>query len=107
MKLLFDQNLSPFLSIYFKDAFKGSLHLQDIGLDVSDDLFVWEYAGKNDFTIVTKFNNLIALFGFPPKVIWIRRGNCTTKLIKEIISEHIDVITAFINDTENGILSIF
>lgn len=110
MKLLFDQNLSPRLAKYFKDSFKDSVHVQDLGLDASDDLFVWEYAKSNKFTIVTKdsdFNNIVSLFGFPPKVIWLRKGNCSTMLIKEIIAEHIDVITAFINDTENGILSIF
>jgi predicted nuclease of predicted toxin-antitoxin system len=110
MKLLFDQNLSPKLAEYFKDTFTGSKHVQEIGLDASDDIFVWEYAKSYDFTIVTKdsdFNNLISLFGFPPKVIWLRKGNCSTKLIKEIIQGHFDLITGFINDSENGILSIF
>jgi predicted nuclease of predicted toxin-antitoxin system len=106
MKLLFDQNISPKLTKFFDNA----IHILDIGLDTSDDLFVWEYAKSNSFTIVTKdsdFNNIVALFGFPPKVIWLRRGNCSTMLIKEILFEHLDVITLFINDTENGILSIY
>jgi predicted nuclease of predicted toxin-antitoxin system len=106
MKLLFDQNLSPKLTTYFDDA----VHVRNLGLDESDDLFVWEYAKSNSFTIVTKdsdFNNIVSLFGFPPKVIWLRKGNCSTTLIKEILSEHTDVISLFINDTENGILSIF
>jgi len=109
MKLLFDQNLSPRLAEYFKDIFKDSVHVQNLGLDASDDLFVWEYAKSNNFTIVTKdsdFNNIISLFGFPPKVIWLRKGNCTTTRIKELISEHMDSITSFINDAENGILSL-
>ena len=110
MKLLFDQNLSPNLAKYFEGYFNTSQHLQDIGFDTSDDLTVWEFAQKNGFTIVTKdsdFNNLVSFLGFPPKVIWLRRGNCSTKMIREIITENLDTIKAFINDLDNGILSIF
>ncbi len=109
MKLLFDQNLSPKLAGFLKDYFDDTVHVQDIGLGTSDDIFVWEYAGSNGFTIVTKdndFNGMVSLWGFPPKVIWIRRGNCTTMVIKEMISDLIDVIKKFIEDKENGILTI-
>ena len=109
MKLLFDQNLSPKLAGFFKDSFDDTVHLQDIGLGISDDISVWEYAGSNGFTIVTKdndFNSMVSLFGFPPKVIWIRKGNCATLVIKEMILDRIDVIKEFINDKENGILTI-
>lgn len=50
MKLLFDQNLSPKLVNIFID----SRHLQDIGLESHDDLFVWEFAKKEGYTIVEK-----------------------------------------------------
>ena len=109
MKLLFDQNLSPKLAEFFKDSFDDAVHVQDVGLGASDDISVWEYAGSNGFTIVTKdndFNGMASLFGFPPKVIWIRKGNCTTLIINEMILKRIDVIKAFIKDTENGILTI-
>ncbi len=110
MKLLFDQNLSPKLAKYFEGYFNASQHLQDIGFNASDDHSVWEFAQKNGFTIVTKdsdFNNLVSFLGFPPKVIWLRRGNCSTKIIREIINENLDTIKAFISDLDNGILSIF
>ena len=110
MKLLFDQNLSPGLAKYFITYFEYSAHVQDLGLDASDDLLVWKYAKSDKFTIVTKdsdFNNFVSLFGFPPKVIWLRKGNCSTKVIKEIIEKHFDIISAFISDTDNGILSIY
>ena len=110
MKLLFDQNLSPNLAKYFEGYFNTSQHLQDIGFDASDDLTVWEFAQKNGFTIVTKdsdFNNLVSFLGFPPKVIWLRRGNCSTKIIQGIINENLGTIKAFINDLDNGILSIY
>ena len=110
MKLLFDQNLSPKLAKYFEGHFNASQHLIDFGFDTSDDLAIWEFAQKEGFTIITKdsdFNNLVAFKGFPPKVIWLRRGNCSTKIIQQTISENLDTIKAFITDLDNGILSIF
>jgi predicted nuclease of predicted toxin-antitoxin system len=109
MKLLFDQNLSPKLAEYFNSSFAGSQHLQSLKLDKSSDTSVWEFAKSNEFTIVTKdndFNNLVAFWGFPPKVIWIRRGNCSTSDIKELLSFNIDKIKAFILDSTNGILTL-
>jgi len=110
MKLLFDQNLSPKLAFHFTSKFAGSRHLQDISHDKSFDISVWEYAKSNEFTIVTKdsdFNNLVSFFGFPPKVIWIRRGNCSTTEIKALIETNFDKISAFISDNVNGILTFY
>ncbi len=110
MKLLFDQNLSPKLAYHFTSKFEGSRHLQDISLDKSVDTSVWDYAKSNEFTIVTKdsdFNNLVTFFGFPPKVIWIRRGNCSTTEIKVLLEQNFDKISAFISDNVNGILTFY
>jgi predicted nuclease of predicted toxin-antitoxin system len=44
------------------------------------------------YGIVTKdsdFNELSVVFGFPPKVIWLRRGNCTTRDIEALKLEQI------------------
>jgi len=81
MKLLFDRNLSPRLVNRLADLYPGSQHVSFIGLDQADDRTVWEYANQNDFTVVTRdsdFSELSVLRGFPPKIIWIRRGNCST-----------------------------
>ena len=110
MKLLFDQNISPKLAIFFAKTFAGSKHLQDLSLDVANDSIVWEFAKKEGFTIVTKdndFNDLVAFFGFPPKVIWIRRGNCSTNDIRELLNSNIEKVKAFISDSTNGILTFY
>jgi hypothetical protein len=42
---------------------------------------VWHYAAEEGFTILSKdadFHERSFLLGHPPKVIWIRRGNCST-----------------------------
>jgi predicted nuclease of predicted toxin-antitoxin system len=110
MKLLFDQNLSPRLAVFFANTFAGSKHVQDINLDTSDDSVVWEFAKAEGFTIVTKdndLNNLVAFLGFPPKVVWIRRGNCSTNDIRELLNSNIEKIKAFILDSNNGILVFY
>ena len=110
MKLLFDQNLSPRLTDFFAGTFVGSKHLQELNLEEASDSLVWEFAKNEGFTIVTKdndFNDLVTFLGFPPKVIWIRRGNCSTNDIIILLNSKLEMIEAFIIDTSNGILTFY
>ena len=110
MKLLFDHNLSPRLVDRLADMYSNSQHLFLIGLDQADDLTVWEYARRSEFTIVTRdadFNELSILRGFPPKVIWIRYGNCSTRQIEEILRSHIEDIQAFDKNPNLGVLTLY
>jgi len=87
LKLLFDQNLSPVLIEELQDVFPGSAHTEALGLARADDSSIWEYARENGFTIVSKdadFPERGVLLGSPPKVVWIRRGNCSTAEIAGI-----------------------
>ena len=107
MKLLFDHNLSPRLVSRLANLYPDSNHLFNLNLDTAEDSFVWEYAKDNDFTIVTKdsdFSELSLLRGFPPKVIWIRIGNCTTKDIEFLIRSHSKEIENFYREPNLGIL---
>ena len=109
MKLLFDHNLSFRLIDKIPDQFSKSQHVYHVDLSKSDDIAIWEYASENNFTIITKdtdFFDLVSLKGFPPKVIWIKRGNCSSKEIAQIIVDNTNKITSFIKDEENGVLII-
>ncbi len=60
--------------------------------------------------IVTKdadFSELGVVKGFPPKIIWIRRGNCSTQNIESILRENYSAIRALSEDLETGILALF
>lgn len=110
MKLLFDQNLSPRLVNRLADLYPDSQHVSLIGLDQADDRALWEYAHQNDFTVVTRdsdFSELSLLRGFPPKVIWIRRGNCSTSQIEEILRSHHQDIVQFNEDSSLGVLTLY
>jgi len=105
VKLLFDQNLSPKLVNRLADLYPSSNHLDLLGLGTAD-----EHARDNGFVVVTKdadFADLSVLRGFPPKVVWIRRGNCSTIAIEDILREHYPYIEDLITDSASGILTLF
>jgi predicted nuclease of predicted toxin-antitoxin system len=88
VKLLFDQNLSPRLVNLLHGLDPGSDHVQRLGLERSSDDAVWTHARDNDFIIVIKdddFNQIAVIRGFPPKIVWIQLGNCTTDEIAEAL----------------------
>ena len=81
MKLLFDQNLSHKLALRLADLFPDSEHVRSVGLKTAIDTVVWDYAKNNGLMIVSKdsdFHQMSFLYGFPPKVVWVRLGNCST-----------------------------
>jgi predicted nuclease of predicted toxin-antitoxin system len=108
--LLFDENLSPRLVDHLADIYPGSVHVSTVGLGSAFDKAVWEYARQNDFMIVTRdadFSEMSVVSGFPPKIIWIRRGNCSTRDIETLLRSSYDAVTALSDDPENGILSLY
>ena len=110
MRILFDQNLSPKLVDELSDLFPDSQHVSFVGLARATDTEIWEYARKNIFLIASRdsdFNELILQKGFPPKVIWIRRGNCTTAEIEQIIRSHTRVITDLEKSDSLGLLMLY
>lgn len=108
--LFFDQNLSPRLVNRLADLYPGSTHVSMVGLDAALDTEVWEYARANSHVIVTKdadFSELGLLRGFPPKVVWIRRGNCSTADIEELLRDNCEAIRALSDNPATGILTLF
>ena len=109
MKLLFDQNLSPRLVSLLTDCYPQSAHVFSLGLEHATDAEVWNYARENGFTIVTQdadYDDLVAVEGFPPKVVWIRRGNCPTTEIEALLRAHREAIEALVNDGTAGLLAL-
>ncbi len=44
--------------------------------------------------------------GSPPKIIWIRRGNCSTGQIEAILRQHHEAIASLDTDASADILTI-
>ena len=78
-------------------------------LDESEDDEIWVFAKENDFTIVTKdsdFNEINLIKGFPPKIVWIRVGNCKIVDIENIIRNNNIIVNDFYHNKDSGIIEI-
>lgn len=109
MKLLLDQNLSRKLINILQDSYPGSQHVTMVLSESSDDREIWNYAKENGFTIVTKdddFEQRSILLGHPPKVIWIRLGNCKTADVVALFTNSRKIILAFGDDEDKALLPI-
>jgi len=107
VKLLFDQNLSPRLVALLADVFAGSLHVRQAGLERADDDAVWRFARDNGFAIVSKdsdFQERSQIAGSAPRVVWIRRGKCSTQEIEAMLRKHALRIAALEQEAEIGFL---
>ena len=107
MKLLLDENISYRVANKLKSDYSKLSHVKFNNLSKTDDKQIWNFAKKEGYTIVTNdsdFNDMSLIFGFPPKVIWLRTGNTSTKHIADLLRKEKEQIINFVNDTENGIL---
>ena len=109
MKLLFDNNLSHKLVARLHDIFPGSTHVMLENMDEVQDEIIWEFAKANDFTIVTKdadYNEINLINSFPPKVVWLRIGNCKIADLERIVRKNHLIISEFCRDRNLGIIEI-
>lgn len=100
MKLLFDQNISYRIKKKLQHIFPDCMHVSDCGLLGSEDKIIWEYARQNGFAIVTfdsDFFEISLINGHPPKIIWIRSNNLTTKDMAKLVSKNSTEINSFLN----------
>lgn len=110
MRFLFDQNISHKILKLIPEKYSDSTTIKNEGLINATDREIWEFAKLNDYIIVTQdsdFNDLNSLYGFPPKIIWIRTGNLKTQAIVDILIVYSDDIKKFINDVKYGCFEIF
>jgi predicted nuclease of predicted toxin-antitoxin system len=109
MRLLSDENLSHRLVGQLATEFPGSAHVREVGLAAAADADVWAYAATNGFVIASKdtdFQQRALLYGHPPKVIWVRLGNCTTAAVATLLRSRLADIQAFEADPVASFLAL-
>jgi len=109
VKLLFDENLSPNLVHLLSRHFPESKHVRDVGLAAADDDSVWAYACADNLVIVSKdsdFHQRSFVKGPPPKVVWLRCGNCGTQEIMDLLRSHQAHLEIFQKKSEAAFLEI-
>jgi predicted nuclease of predicted toxin-antitoxin system len=109
MKLLFDENLSPRLVGLLAVEYPGSAHVRNVGLAAAPDPLVWSFAAGRNLVIVSKdsdFQYRALLLGHPPKVIWLRLGNCSTATVAGVLRARQTDLLAFEADPTASLLTV-
>lgn len=107
MRLLFDHNLSRRLVRALSEVFPGSTHVRDVGLASAGDDDVWAYALAHGFLIVSKDSDSHQrsfVHGAPPKIVWVRLGNCSTAQVEAILRARVAEIAHFADDPTDSFL---
>lgn len=110
MRYLFDQNISHRILSLLPGNYTESSSVKRERLINASDREIWEFAKINKYIIVTQdsdFNDLNSLYGFPPKIIWIRTGNLRTQAIVDILINYSHEIKIFLDNNHYGCFEIF
>lgn len=89
--------------------YPASAHVGDLGLLGAPDRTIWQRAKDGGFVLVSKdedFHRLSIFHGPPPKVIWIRLGNCSTEDIIQLLRERRGEIEDFVTHQEAAFLAL-
>ncbi len=78
-------------------------------MDRSSGTEVWNYAAEHGYTIVSKdadFHQCSLLLGAPPKVIWIRQGNCSAMDTVDLLKSRFVIVERFHMRDEKAFLAL-
>lgn len=111
MKVLIDQNISFRIVPKISDLFPEVSHVKSLGLIDAKDFDIFMFARRENFqAIITQDEDFYAHLlehGMPPKIIWIRTGNCSTPFLTEILHRNAETIFSFFKDENADCLEIF
>ena len=108
-RLLFDENLARGLVTELRAEFPDSAHTLTVLGAAATDEQIWEYARAADMVIVTKdedFQRFSVWRGFPPKVIWIQLGNCSTLQVALLLRATRERIAEFVAHPDAAFLPL-
>jgi predicted nuclease of predicted toxin-antitoxin system len=66
-----------------------------------------EHAARNGFIVVSKdedLHQLVLLHGPPPKMVWVRLGNCTTSQVEAALRDGQQRLASLAADEEAALL---
>jgi predicted nuclease of predicted toxin-antitoxin system len=92
------------------DIYPDATHVSHLGLDSAADKEIWAYARNHDHLIVTRdadFGDFSVIWGIPPQIIWIRRGNCSTNDIEAILRDNFEIIVECSSDDSVSVLTLY
>jgi predicted nuclease of predicted toxin-antitoxin system len=109
MTFLIDENLPRKLTRALADRFPNCVHVSDVRLLQASDAAIWQFAKRNGLALLSKDDDLRQMAedrGPPPKLVWLRFGNCSTADLSKALLEASDAIAAFLADDAAAVLSL-
>ena len=110
MKLLLDHNISHKLVARLADIFPDTTQTRLLNFGRTNDPQLWLFAKAHGYVFVSKDRDvaeLAILRGAPPKVIWLRMGNCTTVAVERTLRSNLDAIMDLVRDPHQVVLELF
>ena len=111
MKIIIDENISSRLISRIQYVFPDVEHVKTLGLMTVNDFTIFMFARQNAYdailTLDEDYFNLQLTHGMPPKIIWLRVGNCSTNALAQVILNNVDTIYAFLFDPQLECLEIY
>jgi predicted nuclease of predicted toxin-antitoxin system len=109
VKLLLDHNLSHKIAIRLADVYPESTQTRLLNFGRTGDSELWFYARTHGYIVVTKDRDiaeLAVLRGAPPKVVWLRIGNCSANAVESMLRRSYDAIAELIVDKDRIVLEL-
>jgi len=89
MKLWLDAQLSPEMAVWITENLGYDVvAVRDVGLRDASDVEIFSAAKRANVVLVTKdsdFSHLIHRLGAPPRVVWLRCGNTSNEVLRELL----------------------
>jgi predicted nuclease of predicted toxin-antitoxin system len=85
MRFLIDAQLPPALADLFTQAGHEAVHVGGLGMHMESDSNVGAYAAEAGMIIVTKDEDFVTMRRLSPeapRVVWVRIGNATNRVLK-------------------------
>jgi predicted nuclease of predicted toxin-antitoxin system len=110
VKLPFDENLSHHVVAALSDLYPDSVHAREVGLKAAPDSDIRSYAESYGLLIVSKdadFYQRSLVHGPAPKIVWVRRGNCSTREVVGLLRTRYEDIRGFVEDAYSSCLILY
>jgi predicted nuclease of predicted toxin-antitoxin system len=109
VKLLLDHNLSHKIAIRLADVYPESTQTRLLNFGRTGDSELWFYARTHAYILVTKDRDiaeLAVLRGAPPKVVWLRIGNCSAAAVESMLRRNYDAIEELVAAPDRVVLEL-
>ncbi len=105
MEIWLDAHISPLIAKWIENELAITCYpVRDLQLRDAEDVKIFHAAkNKGDVIILTKDNDFLDLLdrlNAPPKIIWLRLGNCSNQRMKEILKKELPVALLLLEENE-------